>query len=353
MYGVQHQARAVLQAKEKAEKRQRQASRHGAGRQRGSYKKAPASGASDAELRQRIEQRRASNDAQAALASVAGHRGEHGAPVLLVDGYNVAHKHLPSLAHLQRDELHAARGIIEDMCAAFARAEEAEVTVVWDAMGNEGARKAGRARNITERHGAITVVYAIWSEADTHIVCTVQRLRDAGAGTVVVATDDVDQAGRVSFDAGGRTISTAQFLRRVEAIGAGARERGAVFSGAEERRQRQEDELDALYAPDANEPQGASALCVPGLAEWLEARERAEAEAAREAASEEAAPQFNSAADEDAAASLGLSAPAYYRYMQGRASRREALQQQMLDAGLWDSADESDVAADHEGDAYR
>jgi predicted RNA-binding protein with PIN domain len=149
---------------------------------------------------------------------------------LILDGYNVIHRHASPGPTASAERMEAARAALLGDCAEWlSRRRDVQcVRIVYD------SRKGGGPTVATPTPRNIDVIYtASGRTADDHIAATV---RAAAAGTYTVVTDDRELSTRVAA-MGANVWTVAEFYRRLRPRGhpparapARGRERGGSGS---------------------------------------------------------------------------------------------------------------------------
>jgi len=145
------------------------------------------------------------------LASIYGTGSRTGAPVLLIDGYNLLGHHA-KLRVLRATSLEQARERLEVILSDYAATVNTAVAVVWDAMGRQDTQCEAGLSSVPGR--TLMSIYTTATEADTFIVRAVRVLLRAGAEYVLVATADVEE-GDLARDVGGYVIKCEQLMTEV------------------------------------------------------------------------------------------------------------------------------------------
>ena len=226
-----HRPASALQKQEEQERRDANVQKRTAPPRR-RWKKASDKELSPEEARARVQQRREiaealskqerGNGQTASLVALFGRGNSADAPVLLVDGYNAAHKLEDSKALLRAGDWNGARSVFQEQLITFATVTEARVTLVWDAMGRN-VDGAGARQDRVEAGSLVTVVWSQEAEADNYILRAARRLLDEGSAWVMVATSD-RQEHELAREEGTYVMSSEELVRAMAKAGKGAAE---------------------------------------------------------------------------------------------------------------------------------
>ena len=139
-------------------------------------------------------------------------------PVLLVDGYNVAHEaaRSPGLSRARRARidpalapLDAARASLLLDLAEYSAVAGVRVVVAFDAMGNAEAPALQR-----DTVAGVDVVFTAATDADAFLIAEARRLAASGCPRVVVATADRELAVCLDWEKTG-WVPSAVLLREM------------------------------------------------------------------------------------------------------------------------------------------